>query len=634
MGSIRVLPPELVNRIAAGECVERPASVVKELVENALDAGARRIEITVLDDGRGMDADDLALCVRPHATSKIVDGDDLFTIRTLGFRGEALPSIGSISRLSITSRPPEDELAHVVRVDAGQIAGPNPCSAPAGTTVEVRDLFYCVPARRKFLRTTQTEMAQISEQFVRLALAQPAVSLSLAHARRAVFDLPATADPRQRVADLLGPELAQVLLPIARESGGVRVEGWVAPPSECRGSGKWEYVFVNGRFVRDRFVSHAVKEAYRSLIDPSRFPVAILFITIDPAHVDVNVHPTKIEVRWRDSNYVHGQVLAALRDRFLSSRLDGALRTPADEQAYRERVRAAMVEFFTHARPAGMGGAGFSPSGAGILPANPDIPAADPRPRVTEPAPAQLGPQPPPAALSLEPQQPSAAFFHTPIPEPHHPPPVDAPGAPSALPAAAWPPAATVPGPPAIQIHRSYLVVETDEGLMIIDQHALHERILYEELQRRVTQRPLESQRLLIPELIRVRSDRLEALETHADTLARLGIELTAAGPHSVALHAFPSFLERVDREEFVRELLELLGEPGVRPQTDTLLHSLLDMMACKAAVKAGDPLTSEEIAALLARRELAERSSHCPHGRPTTLRLSLRDLERQFRRR
>ncbi len=658
MGSIRVLPPELVNRIAAGECVERPASVVKELVENALDAGARRVEVLVLDggrelvavrdDGHGMDAEDLALCVRPHATSKILRDEDLFAIRTLGFRGEALPSIGSVSRLTITSRRPRDELAHTIRVEAGRVAGPSACAAPAGTSVEVRDLFYCVPARRKFLRTPQTEMAQISEQFVRLALAQPAVSFALSHGRRALFDLPATGDLRQRIADLLGPELSEVLLPVGRESGGVRVEGYVAPPSESRGTGKWEYIFVNGRCVRDRFVSHAIREAYRSLIDPSRFPVAILFITIDPARVDVNVHPTKSEVRWRDSNYVHAQVLAALRDRFLSSRLDGTLRAPAaEEEGYRERVRAAMVEFFTRTRlPFPEPAAGGPPTGtiepgksgprppatAGGQAEERGWPPLHPCPTVEAPIPA--APAPPPPALSAgspRPAEPPCAR----LPDSPDAPPVDVPATPSGLPVAPWSPAGTAgAGPAALQIHRSYLVVETEDGLMIIDQHALHERILYEELRRRVTQRPLESQRLLIPELIRVRSDRLEVLETHAETLARLGIELTAAGPHSVALHAFPSFLERVNREEFVRELLELLGEPGVRPQTDTLLHALLDMMACKAAVKAGDPLSSEEIAALLARRELAERSSHCPHGRPTTLRLSLRDLERQFRRR
>ena len=271
MGTIRVLSPNLVNRIAAGECVERPASVVKELVENALDAGATRVDVTILDGGRGliqvaddgvgMDADDLKLCVTPHATSKISSDDDLFNIHTMGFRGEALPSIGAVSRMQITSRRGESDVGHAIRVDAGEITGPTPCAAPPGTTVEVHDLFHCVPARRKFLRTNPTEMGHITEQFARIALAHPGLAMSLKHQNRPMHKLPATQDRRQRIADFYGPELAAPLLTVQREGGGVRVEGYAAPPAECRKSSKWEYVFVNGRYVRDRFISHAIREA-------------------------------------------------------------------------------------------------------------------------------------------------------------------------------------------------------------------------------------------------------------------------------------------------------------------------------------------------------------------------------------
>ena len=611
MSRIRVLPPQLVNRIAAGECVERPASVVKELVENALDAGATQVQIevhdggreliSVRDDGCGMSPDDLRLCVQPHATSKIAADDDLFNIRTLGFRGEALPSIGSVSRLRLTSRPREAELAYSIELDGGVLSGPTPGNAPPGTTVEVRDLFHCVPARRKFLRTTQTEMGQITEQLARLALPQPGVAFALRHGKRVVHGLAATAGLRQRIADLYGEELAEVLLEISREGGGVRVEGLVAPPAESRGASKWEYVFVNGRFVRDRFVGHAVREAYRSLIDPSRYPVVFLFISIDPGHVDVNVHPTKIEVRWRDSNYIHGQVLAALRDKFLSTRLDAPLRPPAEHDAYRERVRAAMVDFFTGRRSDEAQEARRHEGGRSD--------------EVTQLRSDQLGEN----AIGAF----TSSLRHS--------------AAPSLSPGAASLRHGVTPSLPparAIQLHNTYLVVETDDGLMIIDQHALHERVLYEDLRRRIAERPLESQRLLLPEVVRVPADRIEALETHADTLARLGLDLTATGPNSVALHAFPSLLDRVDRAAFVRDLLDLLSERGARPAADTLLHELLDMMACKAAVKAGDPLTADEIAALLASRESAERSSNCPHGRPTTLRMTLRELERQFKRR
>ncbi|MEW6253455.1 MAG: DNA mismatch repair endonuclease MutL, partial [Planctomycetota bacterium] len=356
MGAIRILPLALISRIAAGECIERPASVVKELVENALDAGATRVEVAILDggrgliqvtdDGAGMDPDDLVLSVTQHATSKIHTDDDLFSIRTLGFRGEALASIAAVARLRIASRRPDSEVAHEIGVDVGQVSGPRPCNAPPGTTVAVRDLFYPVPARRKFLRTNQTEMGHITEQLARIALAQPGIAFTLRHGERVTHRLEATTDRRQRIADFYGEDLARVLLPIRREGRGVAVDGLVAPPAESRTSNKWEYAFVNGRYVRDRFVSHAVREAYRSLIDPSRAPVAFLFITIDPAQVDVNVHPTKIEVRWADSNYIHGQVLAAIREKFLTSRLDQPLRTPREDADYRARVRDAMVGFF------------------------------------------------------------------------------------------------------------------------------------------------------------------------------------------------------------------------------------------------------------------------------------------------
>ena len=641
MGSIRILQPELVNRIAAGECVERPASVVKELVENALDAGAARIDATILDggrelvqvvdDGTGMDADDLCLCVQPHATSKVRCDDDLFNIHTMGFRGEALPSIGSVSRLQVTSRTRDCDVAHTIRVDGGQIGEPTPRGGPIGTSVEVRDLFYCVPARRKFLKTNQTEMGHITEQFARLALAHPGVAFSLKHNKRVFHTLAATADRRQRIADFYGPELAEVLLPVRREGGGVLVEGWVAPPKESRGSGKWEYVFVNGRHVRDKFVSHAVKEAYRSLIDPSRYPVAFLFITIDPSRVDVNVHPTKSEVRWRDSNYVHGQVLAAIREKFLATNLDHTLQTQtAENEEYQQRVRTAMVDFFTRGGQSAALPRNHEEVGSAVRPVRTEWRDHGSKGQgdqgvVADGQHSVAAGASPAVATNAQP-----VIAETPIGQP---------GVPSiseTQSATPWSlgPSAPLSAPRAIQIHNTFIVTETGDGLMIIDQHALHERILYERFRTRIADRPLESQRLLLPEVVRVPADRLEVLETHADILQRLGIELTQSGPQSVTLHAFPTLLQKVDQQRFVKDLLDLLNEKGSRPSPETLLHDLLDMMACKAAVKAGDPLTNDEIAALLVRREIAERSSHCPHGRPTTLHLTLRDLERQFKRR
>jgi DNA mismatch repair protein MutL len=624
MGVIRVLPQSLISRIAAGECIERPASVVKELVENALDAGASQIDVTladggreliaVTDDGGGMDPDDLVLAVTQHATSKIREDDDLFNIQTMGFRGEALASIASIARVRIISRRPGADVGCELVAEGGEIRPPRPISARTGTTIEVRDLFYATPARRKFLKTNQTEVGHVTEQIARIALAHPGVGFTLSHGGRPMHNLPATADRRQRIGDFYGEDLARVLIPVQRAGTGLTVDGLVAPPAESRGSGKWEYVFLNGRYIRDRFVSHAVKEAYRSLIDPHRFPVAFLFLTVTPTDVDVNVHPTKIEVRWRDSNYVHGQVLAALREKFLSSRFDHRLQAPGEEEVYRERVRTAMVEFFTGpGRSAGPA----SPTTSRTSPANAPGPA--PNAGGAPSVPAFTAAEPPGAAPQTSPGMPVPDAVSDSL-------------RPPAIPAA---PIVRAAATRALQIHRSYLVVETADGLMIIDQHALHERILYEELRKRIAERALESQRLLLAEVVRVAPDRLEAVEEHADLLARLGIELTVAGPQSVALQAFPTLLQsRVEQAAFVRDLLDILAEHGRRPGVETLIHDILDMMACKAAVKAGDPLAPDEITALVERREIAERSSHCPHGRPTTLRLTLRDLERQFHRR
>jgi DNA mismatch repair protein MutL len=630
MGEIRLLPANLVNRIAAGECVERPASVLKELVENSLDAGASRIDVAVLDggreliqvadDGMGMGVDDLRLSVAAHATSKIRSDEDLFSIHTMGFRGEALASIGAVSRLRIVSRTRDSEVAYALAVEAGAASEPIACAGPSGTCVEVRDLFYCVPARRKFLRTNQTEMGHITEQFARIALAHPGVSFTLKNQNRPSYDLPATSDRRQRIADFYGPELAEVLLPIRRAGDRILVEGYIAPPAQCRRSGKWEYVFVNGRFIRDRFISHAIKAAYRSLIQPDEFPVAFLFITIQPDQVDVNVHPTKIEVRWRDSNYVHGQVLAALREKFLSTNLDRPLRPPvAENDAYRERVREAMVDFFTHAKPKEPHSTPMWNSAPcrAIQPSPGDVhPAVRPEQNDLK-APRSEGD----TCTGYAQKTPAENFWAS-----------------SANLCGELPPCGeadqNTAGLRAMQIHNSYLVVEVEDGVLIIDQHALHERILYEQLRRRTADRPLESQRLLLPDVLRVPADRMEALEVHAELLQRLGLELTPAGPQDVAVHAFPQLLARANVAEFVRDLLDLLCEAGQRPNLEALVHDVLDMMACKAAVKAGDALTAQEISALLAQREVAERRSHCPHGRPTTLHLTLRELEGQFKRR
>ncbi|HOJ75301.1 MAG TPA: DNA mismatch repair endonuclease MutL [Phycisphaerae bacterium] len=671
MPQIQVLPDLLVNKIAAGEVIERPASVVKELVENSIDAGASRIEIAVenggqkliriTDDGAGMDPEDLALSIRPHATSKIRREEDLFAIQTMGFRGEALPSIGAVSQLRIVSRRRDSDCAHEIRIAGDALEPVRVSSGPPGTTVEVRQLFFNVPARQKFLRTAQTEIGHITEQLARIALVHTRIEFRLTHNGRLVHHLRPAEAMRSRIGDFYGREMADALIEISREERGLRINGYVAPPTHSRSAAKWQYLFLNGRFIRDRFVSHAVKEAYRGLMDPNRHPVFFLALTIDPANVDVNVHPTKSEVRWRDSNMLYSQVLSALRDRFLNADFtptlslarsesdspanalpdDGSDAEPGaatgaspegaatnlsnasnagldaddeDAEARRRRIRESMAEFFKRARP--VTGADRASRGYGTS-REEDRPYAagsvgtssgsSERGRASGYAATPRAPLPAPGTI-----QPSLLDDAEPIPGDS----IDA-----------------VNPDSVIQLHRCYLVAETRDGLMIIDQHALHERILFEQLSKEFSQGPLESQRLLLPEIVDVSPDQVAVIESHEDTLRQLGLELTAYGPGAIAIHAAPSVLKPERTREFVRDMLDRLADRQAPASTELLTNDLLAMMACKAAVKAGDPLSQEEIAALMAHRPKVERSTNCPHGRPTSLRLTVADLERQFKR-
>ncbi|MFQ6049015.1 MAG: DNA mismatch repair endonuclease MutL, partial [Phycisphaerae bacterium] len=363
MGRIRSLPIWLVNQIAAGEVIERPASVVKELLENSIDAGANHIDVAledggkrlvrVSDDGVGIAADDLPLAVASHASSKIATQDDLVAIRTLGFRGEALASIAAVAAVRLVSRPHEQLAGAEIEVVAGRAEPVRAVAAPTGTTVEVRNLFFNVPARRKFLRNASTELAHVSEQLARIALPRPGVAFSLTQNGRSIRQLPPAADARERIAAIYGPELAEALLAIDRQERATRISGWIGKPAQTRLTSRWQYFFVNGRYVRDRFLAHAVREAYRGLIEPTRFAPVFLFIEIEPSAIDVNVHPTKIELRWRDSNLIHSQVLSVLREALRESNLTVALRTAeggSDEVARQERIRQAIADFFKQQR--------------------------------------------------------------------------------------------------------------------------------------------------------------------------------------------------------------------------------------------------------------------------------------------
>ena len=612
MGHIVVLPPLMINKIAAGEVIERPASVVKELLENSIDAAATRIDLDIADggvklirctdDGAGMDADDLQLAFCQHATSKLPTEEDLFAIRTMGFRGEALASVGSIAQVRVRSRTPDAEGGHELAVAGGAFEPIRAIGCPVGTTVEVRNLFFNTPARRKFLKTTTTEVGHVVEQFARVALAYPAVHMTLVHNGTMLHELLPATDRRERIGDFFGSELADALLPVEMHDQTSSLTGLIAPPSHARSSRKWQYVFVNGRYVRDRLILHALRESYRGLLDQNRQPVAFLFLAMDPASVDVNVHPTKIEVRFADSSRIHSLVLSAVRGKLLSSDLapsladalgldsPAAATPPRDiEEADRQHaVRQAMADFFKELPPI-QGRFQFPKkvrsSEFVVRSKGGRTPSAMP---------------PPPAFPNYEPRTTNYEL---------------------------------APQGRVMQIHNTYLVVEEEDAIVLIDQHALHERILYEQIRGRIADGTLESQRMLIPEPVDVTAAELALLEDCRPVLAKLGIEVTRFSPTSVAIQAFPSVLTKRSPAPFLRDFLDTVAAREQPPAAEDLLEELLAVTACHAAVKAGDPLTPEEITDLLARADELDTSQSCPHGRPTALRLKLTDLEKQFHR-
>jgi DNA mismatch repair protein MutL len=619
---IQQLSPSLVNRIAAGEVIERPAAVVKELVENAIDAGASSIAvevedggrelIRVIDNGGGIPPADLPLAFASHATSKLATDDDLFRIATMGFRGEALASIGAVSHARILSRQTDTDAAYEILNRGGMISDPQAAAGNIGTTVEIRNLFFNTPARRKFIKGAPTEFGHISEMMLRLALPYPNIAFKLQHNGRKALDLPMTT-AENRLLSAWPDDFHELRLPIDFRDAEIRLRGIIGLPELARPTAKYQYLYLNGRYIRDKFIQHALREAFRGLTEPGRYPAGILLLELPPQDVDVNVHPTKIEVRFRDGGRIHGLVMSAVRERLLGSDLTpNAIPVRADApEPPRQDLREKLADFFRQLP------AEFAPR----LPITQNAPLApDPHlaRRVFTPGSSENEGTDDRANESS--QSGDTTSFH----ELNHPHPL---------------PAQRERGPetsaplPAIQLHNSYLVAESADGLVIIDQHALHERIMYEDLLARITRGPLESQRMLIPQVIPASSRQIALLEQIRPLLERLGIEVTPFGPDSVGVQSFPTFLEKLDPGTFVRELLERGEQELLDLHGEEVLHEVLDMMACKAAVKAGDPLTPAEIEALLARRELVERSSNCPHGRPTTLRLSLRDLEKQFKR-
>ncbi|MDX2148344.1 MAG: DNA mismatch repair endonuclease MutL [Planctomycetota bacterium] len=683
---IQALSPLVASQIAAGEVVERPASVVKELVENAIDAGSSRIEIDlegggielvrVSDDGCGIHAADLLLAITPHATSKINSAADLERVGTLGFRGEALASIASVSRLSIRSRTHDEPTAFEIIAEGEAISPPRPAAGPPGTQVAARTLFFNTPARRKFLRTVATEQARCVEIVHQLAMAQPAIALRLRCDGRVALDLPPRQQPVDRALAILGKELSPELLTIhaddfdelgAGASRGVTLWGLIGRPSLARATNKAQHLFINGRAVRDRTIQHALAEAFRGLIEPSRYPTAVVMIEMDPALVDVNVHPTKAEVRFRDTSLIHGVVLGAARRALRAADLTPTLdvhsirRGPMEILASSTPAPALRAEdfvaFIKSARPA------------------PDMQALNPK---RETSPEAVAAPPAPATLAPTPSAPFAGELAPALGE------SAAPSSGQSLVArpresalasttgesfaGTTPLTAPAPAPRLLQVHNSYVLTQDEQGVLIIDQHALHERVMFEYLLLRLCPptsqpmgppeadaaaptgsvadpgpQPLESQRFLTPVPVDASPRQVDRLGSLRSLLVRLGIDAQALGPTSVGVFSFPSLLlERgVEPAAFMADLLGrsddesfLAAAQSSDPRTaETALRDVLDMMACKAAVKAGDRLSELELTELLRLREAVERSSSCPHGRPTTVRLSIRDLEKLFHR-
>jgi len=579
---IRVLPERVKNQIAAGEVVERPASVVKELVENALDAGARELRVDleeggvklvrVVDDGRGMGPGDLELAFVSHATSKLSEVEDLRHIATLGFRGEALASIGSVARARILARRADDENGWAVE-DLGGLIGPVEAAGTAtGTTVEVRDLFFNVPARRSFLKRTATELGRCLDVLQRLVLSSQGVGFVVTHDGGRVLDVERGMDLRARVRRLFGPELADALVPVEARGGEVALSGLVAPPRFSRNDSARQMWFLNGRPLKDRLLTRCLQEAYRGFDDVKRQPVAFLALALPPDQVDVNVHPTKSEVRFREERKLFPFLLGALR---------------------------AAVARTDMATP-----------GAGLLVPAPRAPSW---PGDGQPTWVPRAERPRAGEIEVREASPSA-------------------------PDGTAEPALFEPGPersgPVLQIARTYLARALPDGLEIVDQHALHERVTYERLKEQLARGAVEVQRELVPELVELARSEVAILSAHLAALGRLGIELAPFGPTSVAVHGLPALFPRRAAARLVRELVATLSEGGELPGPVELLEHVVHSMACRRSVMAGDELDERERADLLAAAARLDHDQTCPHGRPTRVRLTLAELERAFHRR
>ncbi len=626
-GRIQQLSASVINKIAAGEVIERPASVVKELMENSVDAHATRIDvliekggadlISITDNGSGIEPDDLTLAVTSHATSKIADADDLFSVATMGFRGEALASIAEVSHMKIRSRTGQQDSGFELLVHGGNAEPPVPCGCAPGTSIEVANLFFNTPVRQKFLRTTQTEMGHITEAFTRIALPNPHIQMTLKHNQRIIHELPATNNWLERIQGFFGDEIASHLIPIESEDSGIRLSGFVANPKINRSNNKMQYLFLNRRHIRDRSLQHALSEAYRGLLMVGRFPITFLKLEMPPNIIDVNVHPAKLEVRFQDGGRLYSQLLGTIRNKFLTTDLTATQQQPvapvdsaagSSESTMENWSRQQLNQSF----------------GDTSLPGEQNELAFPNRQPVRD--------------WVTHPRESSAAT--TPAFQPYeHPAPVS----PNVGPHFSTEHAALNPDyqsdqPPtqnyrALQLHNRYLVTENDEGLVIIDQHALHERVIYEQLREKVLAGKLETQRLLVPEPVSLTAAEAALVLDNQEILSEIGIEVDSFGGDSILVSGYPAMLVNHNPAEILRNVVELLQNEGKKPERRDVIDSLLHLISCKAAIKAGDKLTAEEIEDLLRHRDLCQDSHHCPHGRPTALVFTRNELDKRFKR-
>jgi len=581
---IQQLPDHLINQIAAGEVVERPASVIKELVENSLDAGAQAVQIEVIaggqklirirDDGKGIDKDEIALALSRHATSKISSLDDLEAVASLGFRGEALPSIASVARLTLCSRTADADTAWQVEADGGTVSAPKPAAHPQGTTIEVHDLFYNTPARRRFLRTERTEFNHIEKWVRRLALSRPEIAFTLAHNQRTVLHTPAAKTEeaqRQRIAKICGDAFGEQCIYVEREAEGIALSGWIGLPTFNRSQPDMQYWFVNGRSVTDKTLAHAVRHAYRDVLFHGRYPAYVLNLTMDPAGVDANAHPAKHEVRFRDGRRIHGIVSQTVDIALRDTKPGGHDITPIPMT--RESVfNQGSIPLQT---------AQFRPSSSGVR--------------------EQL------AAYRSMATAPSIG---------------DAPEQSTEVPPLGFAVA---------QLAGVYILAENTEGLVIVDMHAAHERITYEKLKRSFDDRTLVRQPLLVPESISVAESEANLIEESGDMLAALGLVVDRAGPTSVTVREVPALLKNSDVESLLRDILSDLSEAGQSNRIEDAGDDYLSTMACHHSVRANRLLSQDEMNALLREMEHTERADQCNHGRPTWTTMTMSELDRLF---